>query len=218
MKKQSPKIELKPIYWNCKCGTTTFHGKPKVTVIAMRHGESEHNIKMVVNGDPKKIFHLTAKGKKQAVEVSKKLKDKNIFAIIASEMKRTQETAAPLAKLKKLRILIDKRLNDIGAGGLEGINILEFRRLTGDVHKSVKKSENNIHVAKRIKSFLQDLLKVYNGKTIAIVTSEIILHALKQISKGQPVDELKGHHVKNGVAYTFHIHSPVVCISCGTKR
>jgi len=184
----------------------------------MRHGESEHNVKMVVNGDPKKIFHLTAKGRKQAVDLGKELKDKKIDEIIASEMKRTQETATPLAKFKKMPIEIDKRLNDIGAGGLEGVNILEFRRLTGDVHKSVKKSETNIHVARRIQSFLKDLLRAYNGKTVAIVTSEIILHALKQMSKGQNVDELKGHHVKNGVAYTFHIHYPIVCKNCGVTR
>ena len=218
MTKSNKKMSLKPIIWDCKCGKTQFHGKPRVTVVAMRHGESQHNVKMVVNGDPKKIFHLTPKGKKQGIDLAKKLKDKKIDAIITSEMRRTQETAAPLAKYKNIRIQVDKRLNDIGAGGLEGINILEFRKLTGGIHKSVKKSETRQGVAKRLTSFLKDLIKVYSGKTVAIVTSEILLHGLKQLSKGQFPDELKGRHVKNGVAYTFHIHSPIVCPKCGTAR
>ncbi len=184
----------------------------------MRHGESEHNVLGVVNGDPKKIFHLTAEGKKQAEGLAKKLGNKEIKEIIASEMKRTQETAAPLAKVKKLLVQIDRRLNDIHAGGLEGIPILEFRKLTGDIHRSVKGSETGNHVARRLKSFLEDLIKCYSGQTVAIVSSEIILHSLKQIAHGQFSDELKGHHLKNGVAYTFHIHSPVICPSCGDRK
>lgn len=183
----------------------------------MRHGESRHNVLAVVNGDPKKHYHLTAKGKKQALEIAKKLKNKNITAIITSQMLRTQETAAPLAKIKKLPVQIDKRLNDIHAGGLEGINILEFRKLTGEIHKSIKGSETGKQVAKRIKSFLNDLIKCYSGHTVAVVSSEIILHSLKQIAHGDYTDELKGHHLKNGVTYTFHIHSPICCKSCGDR-
>jgi len=207
----------KPIVWNCDCGKTKVNGLQKITIIAVRHGESEHNVKLIVNGDPKKKFHLTALGKKQAKEIAQKLRNKEITEIFASEMLRTQETAAPLAKIKKLRIQIDKRLNDIHAAGLEGINIYEFRKLTNEIHKSVKGSETNVGVGKRLKSFLNDLLKMYSGKTVAIVSSEIILHSLKQISKGLPCDELKGHHAKNGTVYTFHIHSPICCKSCGDR-
>ena len=177
----------------------------KVTIIAMRHGESQHNVRLVVNGDPKKIFHLTLKGKKQAQELAKKLANKEIDAIIASQMLRTRETAAPLAKLKNIKVQVDKRLNDIHAAGLEGINIFEFRKLTGEIHKSIKGSETGRQVEKRLKSFLKDVLKKYNGQTIAIVSSEILLHALQQIMRGQPVNEAHGRHIKNGVAYTFRI-------------
>jgi len=179
----------------------------KITIIAMRHGESQHNVKLVVNGDPRKRYKLTAKGRQQAVELAKKLKGKNISVIIASQMLRTQETAAPLAKIKKLHIQVDKRLNDIHAGGLEGINIFEFRRLTQEIHKSVKKSETGKGVEKRLKSFLKNVLKKYNGQTIAIFSSEILLHALQQIMRGEKVNEAHGRHIKNGIVYTFHIRS-----------
>src|SRR5581483_2666566 len=103
MIKRSPK----PAYWNCSCGKTQVKGKQKITIIAMRHAESRHNVLKIVNGDPKKQFHITEKGKKQAAKLAKKLKDKDIAAIIASQMQRTQDTAAPLAKLKKIKIQID---------------------------------------------------------------------------------------------------------------
>ncbi|HYV33220.1 MAG TPA: histidine phosphatase family protein, partial [Candidatus Limnocylindria bacterium] len=207
----------KPIYWHCKCGKTTIKGKQKITIIAMRHGESGHNVLHIVNGDPKKHFHLTAKGRQQAVALAKKLKVKNITAIIASQMIRTQETARPLAKIKKLKIQIDPRLNDIGAGGFEGTNIFEFKKITNQIHRSVKGSETYKDVAKRLKSFLTDLINYYSGHTVAIVSSEIMLHSLKQISQGLPNNESIGRHPKNGTVYTFHIHSPICCVNCGDR-
>jgi broad specificity phosphatase PhoE len=132
-------------------------------------------------------------------------------------MLRTQETAAPLAKLKGMPIEIDKRLNDIHAGSLEGLDIMEFRKLTQEVHKKVRGSESRFQVAKRLKSFLEDLIKSYPGQTVALVSSEIILHALKQLSQGLPIDEAIGRHIRNGVVNEFHIHSPICCKTCGDR-
>lgn len=211
--KQKPKVE----YWHCDCGKTKVKGPQKITVIAMRHGESRHNVLGVVNGDPKKIFHLTPKGRWQARKLAQKLKDKNITAILTSEMLRTQESAEPLAKLKNLPIEIDKRLNDIRAGDLEGIGIAEFRTLTDNINRSVKSSENNIQVAKRLKSFLEDLMETYPGKTVVIVSSEIILHSLKQIAEGEESDENIGKHIQNAMIYEFHLQSPICCKTCGDR-
>jgi len=209
------KSSKKPIYWHCSCGKTHVKGPQKITIIAMRHGESEHNVLKIVNGDPKKQFHITPKGRKQALELSRKLKSRQISAIIASQMKRTQDTAEPLAKIKKLKIQVDKRLNDIGAGKLEGTSIDEFRKLTGNIHKSVKGSETGKHVANRLKDFLKDVLQYYTGKTVVVVSSEIILHSLKQIAAGEFSDEKVGHHINNAKIYEFHLHSPICCRSCG---
>ncbi len=205
----------KPIYWHCSCGKTHVKGPQKITIIAMRHAESQHNVLGVVNGDPKKQFHITAKGKIQAKALALKLKNQEISAIIASQMQRTQDTAAPLAKIKKLSIQVDKRLNDIGTGKLEGVDILEFRKLTRNVNKSVKGSESASHIAKRLKEFLEDVIQYYAGKTIAIVSSEVILHSLKQIAHGEFSNENVGQHISNAKVYEFHLHSPICCPSCG---
>lgn len=206
-----------PVYWHCDCGKTEVAGPQKIKVIAMRHGESQHNLLGVVNGDPSTIYHLTEKGKEQAAKLAEALKDEDMSAIIASEMLRTQETAEPLAKVKNISVQVDKRLNDIGAGHLEGTPILEFRRLTDNIKKSVQGSETNVEVGKRLKSFLTDLVDCYSGHSVAIVSSEIILHSLQQVSLGLPCDEDIGKHLENGVVYEFFIHSPICCPSCGDR-
>jgi broad specificity phosphatase PhoE len=179
----------------------------QVTVIAVRHAESEHNVLGMINGDPKKKFHITSKGKKQAAALVKKLKNRGIDEIFASQMLRTQETARPLAKYKNVRLQVDKRLNDIHAGKLEGINILEFRKLTHNADKSVNGSETIKQISKRIKSFILDLQKKYNGQTVVVVSSEIILHALKQIAAGKQPNENKGKLLSNALVYSFKIKS-----------
>lgn len=176
-----------------------------ITVIAARHGECRHNVLNIVNGNPKKHFHLTPKGKRQAAVLSNKLKTKHIDIIFASQMLRTQETATPVAKLRKLKIKIDKRLNDIHTGKLEGMNIWDFRKITHNADKSVKGSENIFHISKRIKSFLKDITKKYAGKTVMVVSSEIILHLLKQMAAGKQPNENKGRLLKNAMVYSFKI-------------
>ncbi len=213
-KKITP-ITLKQTYWHCDCGKVRVEGPQKITVIAIRHGESQHNIAGVVNGDPKKDFHLTPKGQLQAKEVAQKLRHKKIVAIISSEMPRTRESAAYLSDLNKIPVQVDKRLNDINAGGLEGVPILEFRKTTQNTKISVEGSETNTEMGKRIKSFLEELIGCYAGQVVAIVSSEIVLHALRQVSQGLPCDEDSGEHVQNGVAYEFIIRSPICCPSCG---
>jgi broad specificity phosphatase PhoE len=205
------------VYWHCDCGKTEVEGQQKIKVIAMRHGESEHNAAGVVNGDPTKVFHLTPKGQQQALKLADILKDEGMVAIIASEMLRTQETAEPLAKIKGIMVQIDKRLNDIGAGELEGMPILEFRKLTDNIKKSVQGSETNVDVGKRLKSFLSELVDCYSGQNVAIVSSEIILHSLQQVSMGLPCDEDMGEHLENGIVYEFFIYSPICCPSCGDR-
>src|SRR6185369_818479 len=116
-----------------------------------------------------------------------------------------------------IKVQVDKRLNDIYAGKLEGIPILEFRKITNNGKKSVKGSETNKDIGKRLKSFFEELIECYSGQSVAIVSSEIILHALWQVSQGLPCDEDLGEHLHNGVAYEFYITSPICCPSCGDR-
>lgn len=183
-------------------------------LIAVRHGESEHNIKGVINGDPKIIFHLSGLGKVQAQQIAENWSTGNIKAIIVSEMLRTQETALPLANKLNLPLQIDSRLNDIYAGGLEGMPIEKFRLMTSNAKIKIQNSETSSDVARRIKSFLEDMLNQYDGQTIVIFSSEIIIHSLQQIIQGKSCDEALGDHIQNAKIYEFIITSPIKCLSC----
>jgi broad specificity phosphatase PhoE len=65
-------------------------------------------------------FHLSDRGKQQAVAVADALADRDIVAVIASPLQRAQETAAPVAARHNLTVDTDPDL-------IESTNILEGR-------------------------------------------------------------------------------------------
>lgn len=61
-------------------------------LIAIRHAETNYNVKNLVNYDPSVDVHLTEKGMKQATELAEQLKDFKFDRIYISRLKRTKQT------------------------------------------------------------------------------------------------------------------------------
>ena len=59
----------------------------------MRHAESEYNVKSFISQDPNIKVGITEKGRKQALEAGRKLRDLDFDIIFVSDFLRTQETA-----------------------------------------------------------------------------------------------------------------------------
>lgn len=70
-------------------------GKTETTVYLIRHAEKESDT------DPNP--NLSARGKARAESLAVQLRDSGVNMIIISDLKRTSQTAAPLAKLRHLR-------------------------------------------------------------------------------------------------------------------
>ncbi len=85
-------------------------------VIFLRHGQYDYNLKRVINQDKKIKIGLNETGKKQAFEVSGKLKRKKIELIFCSEFLRARETAEIINKVLGAKIKFDKRVNEFKAG------------------------------------------------------------------------------------------------------
>ena len=91
-----------------------------VTLTLIRHAQSEANADKVastdVPGPP-----LTAEGKAQADALAKRLSDEGYDGVFASEMLRTEQTAAPVAKALGEQVTVLPGLNEISAGWFEGL-------------------------------------------------------------------------------------------------
>ncbi len=92
---------------------------PPTLVVLVRHGQTATTGTILPGRAPG--LHLSDKGREQAVAVATRLEAlPKVDAVYASPLERTRETAAPIAKARKLRVRIDKGLLEADFGEWTG--------------------------------------------------------------------------------------------------
>lgn len=138
-------------------------------VYLVRHGQTEWNKKLTFRG--RVDIPLNEAGHMEAQALSHALKDKNIEAIYTSPLKRSIETAQPVAKFFHLEIVPVQGLIDINYGDWEGLSFHEVKKRYGDQYKGWEKSP--------------DLIRFPNGETLD-EAKERSFRAFKNIAKENP--------------------------------
>ncbi len=186
--------------WECKkCDTREVIGslhelsargkRAKNAYFALRHGEAEGNIKHIIDSGNQR-FHLSTLGKDQVKQAAKRLKKEKIDVIIASDILRTKETAAIVAKeLGIKKVLFDKRLREIQLAELSGRPVGEYQKKIPEQEMrfsehAVPRAESLRDVRTRAWDFLQGTEKAYAGKRILLVSHEDTIWMLSQIANG----------------------------------
>jgi broad specificity phosphatase PhoE len=90
-----------------------------ITLTFIRHGESEANANGVIDTSVPGPS-LTPTGQQQATAVASRLESNKYDGVYASEMVRTQQTAAPMAKALGEQVSVLPGLNEISAGWFDG--------------------------------------------------------------------------------------------------
>lgn len=118
-------LALVAVFTFAACGSNDPAAKERsVTLTFIRHAESEANAAEVaattVPGPP-----LTPLGQEQAATLADKLAGDKFDGVYASQMVRTQQTAAPTAKALGEQVTVLPGLNEISAGWFEGVPVSE---------------------------------------------------------------------------------------------
>ncbi len=201
--------------WQCRaCGETKVIsgyqelsdelGASQNRYLVMRHGESESNVKHIINSTPanRDLFPLTVKGRLQAEEAATKLKKEKIDLIIASDFKRTAETAQIVGRKLGVTPIFDPRLREINTGVFEGQSPKDYSQFFSGHHEKFFKKppggESLRDVAKRVWSLVNDLEKKHKGKTILFVGHEYIVWMAYTVMKGLSEGDAVGEKLKRG--------------------
>ena len=159
----------------------------------LRHGESVSNVKDVLSCWPEKFYSpLTDKGIKEAKAAAKRLKKKNIDLIFSSDILRTKQTAAIVAKELNLKIEYDKRLREVDIGVFNAKPMSEFRKFfpKEQVNKRFKEKpkggETYADIRNRMHDFLKDKDKKHKNKNILIISHQLPLVFIESIAKDIP--------------------------------
>lgn len=98
------------------CGTMG-----RMRLLLIRHGQTSSNVGQHLDtAEPG--ADLTPLGRKQAAAIPVALEGEPVDLIVASNLVRTQQTAAPLAEARGLTPLIRPGVREIGAGDYEMLN------------------------------------------------------------------------------------------------
>jgi len=172
-------------------------------IILVRHGQTNYNVKDRCNGLPNTRVSLTSLGKKQSLQVAKKLAKEKIEVIFISKLFRTQQTAEIINLYHKVKIYSDKRLNDRLMGEFEGRPATLFydwrAKQKNRWTSKPKNGESYEQLKARVISFL-NILTTKKYKTVLIVTHlpivKIVRGYIKKLSN-QAMDRLTEKNIPN---------------------
>ncbi|WP_338758895.1 histidine phosphatase family protein [Nocardia vulneris] len=149
----------------------------EVRIWCLRHAESENVTARIAGAVPRSP--LTTRGRRQAVDVTRTLRDEPITGIYCSTALRAQQTAAPLASDRDIDITTLSDLNEVGIGEHEGTADPAVRRHTAEVLRAwiveqdlsqrVGDGESGYQVVTRTSRAFEQIATAHPGETVVVV-------------------------------------------------
>ena len=96
-------------------------------LILARHGQTDWNVRKLVNGDPATRVVLTAQGRDEARRLGEEIADERIDLCVVTPFGRTQETADLALAGREVPRLVVEELGDPFYGSFEGGSLDEYR-------------------------------------------------------------------------------------------
>ena len=166
------------------------------TIIVVRHGETLWNVQSRYQGHGDSP--LTAVGRAQAEATGKRLATLQVDVMIASDLGRTQETAAIIANSTGHRFAVDARLRERSFGVLEGLTSEEIRSAHPEAFSRLAENDPDFvipggeslrqHFDRNV-DFIEDCIQQYAGLTVALVAHGGVLDTMFRYVTGIPLDQ-----------------------------
>ncbi|WP_026690908.1 histidine phosphatase family protein [Alteribacter aurantiacus] len=140
----------------------------------VRHGQSEANLKGIIQGHAE--FPLSDLGKEQAKLVGEAFQEEHLDAIFTSDLGRARKTADAIAKHHPLDVHTWDKVREVGLGPLEGKTRDEMKAaFPGLETKSlltsgIEGSETVEDITARCEYVVEQLRAGYDNKKVAVVS------------------------------------------------
>jgi len=187
-------------------------------VILVRHGKTPSTDKLLPGRAAG--LHLSQDGKNEALEVARRLgKLKNVGAIYASPLERARATAAPIAKVLKKRIVIEKGLLECDFGDWTGKELGKLMKLPewSTVQRAPStfrfpNGESFTEMQTRMVTTLDKLRKAHAGKVVICVSHADPIKAAVAHAMGTHLDLFQRVVIStcSVSAISYSNHGPIV--------
>ncbi|WP_228266245.1 histidine phosphatase family protein [Microlunatus elymi] len=181
----------------------------RTRIILARHGEATYSSD---NGDDATGGILTELGRSQARALGDQLQNREIGAIVCSDLSRATQTAKIAADILRLPIDVRAGLHEYQAGDepydVRSLGMALLAWLDGDLAPRILGGESGQEIAQRIRPVLDDLVRAHTGKTVLVVMhGGAIIATLGSIAPGNtglPTDgipENLEHDIPGGACF-----------------
>lgn len=193
-------------------------------LLLIRHGDTEYVDEALAG---RIDSPLNAEGIEQSHRIAKTLKHLSIEAIYASPLKRTQQTAQPIAKFLNLNVKINHEMNQVNFGEWQG---LSFDELIQDSNwkifqenpalAKIPGGEDGFIVRERVSAAILELIAKHPQNAIIAIFSHgsIIRHTISHYI-GLPLENLNQIRIapasistlaiNNGVGKLLHLNQEI---------
>ena len=179
-------------------------------VFIVRHGETRWNVEGRIQGH--EDSPLTADGLRQAEALAKLIRHEGPAALYASDLGRSRETAAIIARACRLTPRFDERLRERKLGIFEGLTEAEILDRHGAEWTRFRQRNPSYVVPggesaneRTLRAFacLEEVVRRHPGEVVAVVTHGGVLDGLFRIVVGLPLDAPRRFKIVNGALNLF---------------
>ncbi|MDC3953185.1 histidine phosphatase family protein [Polyangium jinanense] len=167
-----------------------------IELIIVRHGQSEGNRDRVFTGHGPSP--LTDRGRREAEAVARRITEKPVTAIFASDLPRALETAAPLVEKSGVPLVADPALRERNFGDLTGTSFADIEARHPDVWRALLArdplfrppgGESNADCRARISGFVEGLFARGVEGRIVLVSHGVAINQLLYHLLGVPASQ-----------------------------
>ncbi len=173
-------------------------------LLFIRHGETDWNRQQRFQGQID--VPLNALGRAQAARLAERLGPEPWDLMVASDLARTQETAAPLAAAWRTTPLLDAGFREQSFGVLEGLDVPTIKDRHPDLwalwleHRAdfqLPGGESLRSFHRRVMDAVEATVARHAGARIAVVTHGGVLDMLWRSANALPLDGLRRCEIPN---------------------
>ncbi len=185
--------------------------QPKLTLLAIRHGETVLNIEQRYQGHSDSP--LTETGRNQVSALGRRMAKMEFDTLISSDLGRAQETASIIADYTDHSVKTDSRLRERNYGILEGLTVPEIKARHSEVLERldandpdyiIPEGESHRQHYQRNIAFIDELLTGRSGKKVAMVVHGGVLDSLFRYIARLPLDQPRCFITANASLTTIH--------------
>ncbi len=177
----------------------------ETTVVLVRHGETEWNLKGRIQGQSDS--RLTERGRKQGQCAAERLAARRLAAVYASDSGRARETGELIAAPHRLEVVTTRDLRERCYGEfeektreeIEATDAETFRRWFSDRQRLAPPGgETQAELAKRVMRALREIAGAHPGETVAVATHGGPIKSILFAILGVPITSWDRTWVANG--------------------